>query len=252
MSDNLLTIKESAELLNIHWQTVRNLIKNGSLPATKIGKNVRVKRSDIDKLVNKTTQKDKIEVEIRFLTKNRQQVENKLISIGAKVTYHSHIIDHWFVPYYIKSLSENDEWFESAKGYGVRIREQDNNYQGKVSTTLEVKRLTSAKNHNTCIEHELDVQNYTEASNLLRLMEYKEFITIDKDRVVYTYKNLKIAVDEIKNFATGIEIEASGDLTREEALAEIRIFAEVLGLKKSEELEKTVTHLAMQKLAKYS
>ncbi len=249
MSDNLYTIKEAAEILKIHWQTVRNLIRQGKLPSSKVGKNIRIRQSDLDKLINNKTPEDKIEVEIRFLTSNRQEVENKLVNMGAKVTYHSHIIDHWFVPNFIKSLPENDEWFDSAKGYGVRIREQDNNYQGKVTTTLEVKRLTAAKNHNTCIEHELDVKNYSEAKNLLRLMEYKEFITIDKDRVVYTVNDLKIAIDEIKDFATGIELEMMSSLKREEVLSSLRQFAKKLNLEK--EVEKTVTHLAMQKLAKY-
>lgn len=249
MSDNLYTIKEAADILKVHWQTVRNLIKQGRLESSKVGKSVRLRQSDLDKLVNKKAPDDKIEVEIRFKAGNRREIENKLVKMGAKVTYHSHIIDHWFVPNFIKSLAENDNWFDSAKGYGVRIREQDNNYQGKVTTTLEVKRLTSAKNHNTCIEHEIDVKNYVEAKSLLRLMEYKEFITIDKDRVVYSLDDLKIAIDEIKNFATGIEIEMMSSLPREEILSKLRLFAKKLGLES--EVEKTVTHLAMQKLAKF-
>ena len=45
MSDRLLTIKEAATYLKVHWQTVRGLLKAGKLPYTKIGRNIRIQES---------------------------------------------------------------------------------------------------------------------------------------------------------------------------------------------------------------
>jgi excisionase family DNA binding protein len=46
-----LTVAEVAELLRLNQQTVRNWIDQGSLPALRVGRRVRIKRSDLDRLL---------------------------------------------------------------------------------------------------------------------------------------------------------------------------------------------------------
>ncbi len=46
-----LTVAEVAEMLKLNQQTVRNWIDQGSLPAVKVGRRVRIKRGDLDRLV---------------------------------------------------------------------------------------------------------------------------------------------------------------------------------------------------------
>ena len=46
-----LTVAEVAELLRLNQQTVRNWIDQGSLPALRVGRRVRIKRSDLDRLI---------------------------------------------------------------------------------------------------------------------------------------------------------------------------------------------------------
>ena len=46
-----LTVAEVAELLRLNQQTVRNWIDAGSLPAVRIGRRVRIKREDFDRIV---------------------------------------------------------------------------------------------------------------------------------------------------------------------------------------------------------
>jgi excisionase family DNA binding protein len=49
--DDLLSVQECAACKNIHKNTVWNKIRNGELPAVRIGARiVRVKRSDLDAL----------------------------------------------------------------------------------------------------------------------------------------------------------------------------------------------------------
>lgn len=47
----LLTVEEVARRLRLHQITVRRHIRSGRLPATKIGRSVRIKEEDIDALM---------------------------------------------------------------------------------------------------------------------------------------------------------------------------------------------------------
>lgn len=47
----LLTVAEVAEKLRLNQQTVRNWIDAGSLPAIRVGRRVRIKREDLDRIL---------------------------------------------------------------------------------------------------------------------------------------------------------------------------------------------------------
>jgi excisionase family DNA binding protein len=49
--ESFLTVAEVAEMLKLNPQTVRNWIDQGSLPAVRVGRRVRILRSDFDRLV---------------------------------------------------------------------------------------------------------------------------------------------------------------------------------------------------------
>jgi excisionase family DNA binding protein len=48
----LLTVEEVAEYLRVSIYTVREMIKSGKLPGVKLGKSYRIKRADVERLVN--------------------------------------------------------------------------------------------------------------------------------------------------------------------------------------------------------
>jgi excisionase family DNA binding protein len=50
-SESFLTVAEVAEMLKLNPQTVRNWIDQGSLPAVRVGRRVRILRSDFERLV---------------------------------------------------------------------------------------------------------------------------------------------------------------------------------------------------------
>ena len=253
MNDYLLTVKETADLLKVHWQTVRKYLKDGTLKRVRIGRNIRIKNSDVLFLIDKTKiNLEKYEIELRFAFKNGKKVKERLMSLGAEVIYHGHVIDHWFVPNSIKNLKEKNKWFDSAKGYGLRIREQDNGYTGKIFTSLEVKRLLLPDKHDTCIEEEIDVNNYESTAKLLRLANFKEFVVINKDRLFFKYKEVKVAVDVLKDFLTAIEIEKVTSNNRKETLHLLKSIAIELGIDiKKDITDKSVTYMAMEKFAKF-
>jgi excisionase family DNA binding protein len=51
LGDEFLTVAEVAEILKLNQQTVRNWIDAGSLPALRVGRRVRIRRSDFDALI---------------------------------------------------------------------------------------------------------------------------------------------------------------------------------------------------------
>jgi excisionase family DNA binding protein len=51
VEDSFLTVAEVAEVLKLNQQTVRNWIDQGSLPALRVGRRVRIRRSDFERLL---------------------------------------------------------------------------------------------------------------------------------------------------------------------------------------------------------
>ena len=51
--DEFLTVADIARILKLNQQTVRNWIDQGSLPALRVGRRVRVRRSDFDTLLER-------------------------------------------------------------------------------------------------------------------------------------------------------------------------------------------------------
>lgn len=49
--DEFLTVAEVAEVLKLNPQTIRNWIDQGSLPALRVGRRVRIKRSDFMRIL---------------------------------------------------------------------------------------------------------------------------------------------------------------------------------------------------------
>jgi excisionase family DNA binding protein len=53
--DEYLTVNEIAEHLKLNPQTIRNWIEVGSLPAVRVGRRVRIRRADLDRLLAQGT-----------------------------------------------------------------------------------------------------------------------------------------------------------------------------------------------------
>ena len=51
LDDTFLTVAEVAELLKLNQQTVRNWIDQGSLPAVRVGRRVRIRRTDLEQVL---------------------------------------------------------------------------------------------------------------------------------------------------------------------------------------------------------
>ncbi|MGH2706204.1 MAG: helix-turn-helix domain-containing protein [Actinomycetota bacterium] len=52
VGDRLLTVREVAAMMRVSNMTVYRLIKSGQLPALRVGKNYRIRESDIDRYLS--------------------------------------------------------------------------------------------------------------------------------------------------------------------------------------------------------
>ncbi len=52
--ESYLTVAEVAGMLKLNQQTVRNWIDQGSLPALRVGRRVRIRRSDLDRVLERS------------------------------------------------------------------------------------------------------------------------------------------------------------------------------------------------------
>lgn len=53
MSNKLLTVNEVAQILRVSNMTVYRLVKGKQLPAIRVGKNYRIKESDVDRYLSR-------------------------------------------------------------------------------------------------------------------------------------------------------------------------------------------------------
>ena len=58
--EEFLTVAEVAATLKLNQQTVRNWIDQGSLPALRVGRRVRIKRSDFERISRKRSRRRSI------------------------------------------------------------------------------------------------------------------------------------------------------------------------------------------------
>jgi excisionase family DNA binding protein len=54
IEESYLTVAEVAQTLKLNQQTVRNWIDAGALPALRVGRRVRIKRSDFDRILEES------------------------------------------------------------------------------------------------------------------------------------------------------------------------------------------------------
>jgi predicted adenylyl cyclase CyaB len=251
MTDSILTIKEAADYLDVHWQTIRSYISKGKIKANKIGRAYRIKEEELKKLLEDKAPEEK-EYEIRYLLSDKAAFEQTIRDKGAELKGYSHLIDYWFVPNFIKNNKQKQEFFESAKGYVLRIRETEDSYSDDVDFKLEVKKLVEPNKYEACLEGSLEIEDYESTRNFLRLANHKQIIKIDKIRTVYFLNKVKISIDEIVDYKTAVELEKVSTKNEEDVLPLLRSMASELGLHNEADItDRSIVHQAMSELAKY-
>jgi adenylate cyclase class IV len=203
-----------------------------------------------------------LEVELRYRVHDVPAVLGRLSRQGISVVRTEHLIDEWFLPETIKSLEEEQQWFDVERGVAWRVRRSEKD--GKSTLGVESKQLTEDMNHNSFLETTADHPSYEAAVQAMKDLKYKNWLTIDKTRYMLTSSNPQISndefelvIDDIAGLAAKIgvgaclEIEHKGTSTREEALLNIAKVAEGLGFTAEDQIEKSLTVLSMTALARF-
>jgi predicted adenylyl cyclase CyaB len=83
------------------------------------------------------------------------------------------------------------------------------------------------------------------------MMNFKRFITIDKERFVYRLDDVKFCFDTIKDFGDGLEIEKMAAEDFHLVHEELEKLAQEIGLGEKDRPENSFTYEAIKKLARF-
>jgi adenylate cyclase, class 2 len=125
-----------------------------------------------------------IEIEIKVLEINKQEMVDKLIKLGAKK-----ILDEDIEAYYYdkkNELSKNKEV--------LRLRKIGNNIFLTFKKKIHDKEISKRE------EFEIEVNNFNEMDNILKNLKYKIIKKINKHRTSYKIDNTIFEIDEFKDF----------------------------------------------------
>ncbi|MBI5139437.1 class IV adenylate cyclase [Candidatus Nomurabacteria bacterium] len=164
------------------------------------------------------------EVEVKARLGNREEVKNKLKILGCKFSEELHQVDEIFT---------GSKVFPPPRGTPVfRIRTQN----GKYIFTLKINQSSRLD----CIEHELEISNPDQMRAIIKLLGYKQDVTVDKKRIKTKYKDMEIVLDNVKDLGEFIEaekmVEHENPEDRKKVQIELFEFLETIGVKKEDQV----------------
>lgn len=199
-----------------------------------------------------------IEVELRYKVRDVPALLDALAKHAITQSGTKHIIDQWWAPTTVRSMTEEEEWFDKNHGVAWRIRRTQQT-DGSFKSIMDSKQLTDANNHDTFKETPPVEMDYDAAAAEIAQKGYRCWLTIDKTRRMFTGvpEQFEIVLDEIAGMqekigvGAGLEIEFKGEGTREHALQVLGDFAVSIGLENAERFERSFTVESMQALADF-
>lgn len=199
-----------------------------------------------------------IEVELRYKVHDPQMIIAALKERGITVAHTQHLIDQWWAPTTVRSMAQEEQWFDEQHGVAWRIRRTEQ-ADGTFTAVVDSKQLTNANNHDTFKETPPQSMEYNDAVTMIKAKNYRCWLTIDKTRRTFsgTPDYFEIVLDEIAGMeqkigvGAGLEIEFKGQGTRDYALRSLGDFAKSLNLDPAQRFKRSFTVESMQALANF-
>ncbi|MFH1774695.1 MAG: class IV adenylate cyclase [Methanobacteriota archaeon] len=146
-----------------------------------------------------------LEIEAKARVSNQGKIKSKLIELGAKFLKKEEQEDIYF-DHPARDFAKSDE--------ALRIRKIGKDsyltYKGP-----KLDKLTKTRE-----EHEFKFSGFEEAKEILKKLKFREVATIRKQREYYALQNFIIALDEVEDLGSFIEVEKkAGHYTPEEIIA---------------------------------
>lgn len=147
------------------------------------------------------------EVEWRFIVSELPALLARLDVLGAALIEESWISDDWFVPSWVTTHAEHEEWLDSANAAPVRVRSVSRN--GESRSCLEVKRPVSTGSFDVCKEVSVDVDDAEKAGRVLEELSMRRLIGLRKLRKTYRVEEFYTChIDEYDKSVVILEVEA--------------------------------------------
>ena len=151
-----------------------------------------------------------IEIELRFPLKNPEQVIEFLNKIANPTAKNLFQRDTYLTPAH-RDFLQNKFPFE-----WLRLRESNK------KTSLDYKHFypEGVEKTDYCDEFVTNIENPESLKKIFNHLNFKQSIVVEKNRNTWLFKDVEIAVDEIKRLGTFIELEIKKDFpTPQEAKA---------------------------------
>ena len=154
-----------------------------------------------------------VEIKVKLTKKKFSAIRRKLKKI-AKFKKSSHHIDDYYTP-------KHDSFLKPKYPYEwLTIRDRD----GKVLLNYKHWYPPGTKYTTHCDEYETEIEDAKQMREILKALNFKRFLTIDKKRDTFIYKRqLEVVLDKVVGLGYFIEVESIRDFggvekTREKVL----------------------------------
>lgn len=141
-----------------------------------------------------------MEVEIKFLEINKDEIIRKLEKLGAKKVFEGYITDLFF---------DFDDMNLTKNGKLLRLRKMGNN------TKLTFKEKISKDRFKVTEELELTVSDFEIMKNILENLGLKIIWKVEKHRISFVLGDVNFEIDTYFGIPTLLEIEAQDETTLE-------------------------------------
>ncbi|MCL1892451.1 MAG: class IV adenylate cyclase [Alphaproteobacteria bacterium] len=145
--------------------------------------------------------KNNIEIELRFPLKNADAVIARLNRDAIKKYENRQIDTYYNAPHrdFFARAPSVDDW--------LRLQNSD----GKYSINLKSFFPKGALKSTHCDEYESGIENMEALEKIFAALDFKPVIRVDKKRIAFAFKNTEIAIDEVAELGTFIEVEYDCD-----------------------------------------
>ena len=134
-----------------------------------------------------------IEVEMKIKINDLQELEYRLIELGAKLKEIVNQRDQYFA-HPKKDFAKTDEAF--------RIREDSN----KVYLTYKGPKFDSKSK--TRVEINVEFFDANKLTQILEQLDFKRVLVVSKERKIYEYKQIEFCLDEVEGLGSFLEVES--------------------------------------------
>lgn len=147
-------------------------------------------------------ERKRIEIEAKFPLFNREETIKILKKKGKTIEENNYQKDIYYTPIHKNFLDKRpiSEW--------LRIRDT------KDEKTINYKNWGNHNGNNkiTCKEIEVGIDDYNGMIEILKALDFKEIIVVEKTRNSFEFNDIIISIDRIENLGDFIELEFKTNL----------------------------------------